>query len=198
MGLRERLAAVFGRRPKAPESPEEKARALFPEEMNDFWYCGEFNNHQKKLMEQGKPWHSGDLDLPCDTFLINPFSNYDEIREGAVLPCIQIERWVGYYQIIRKWRPTSWGDYLPWDDGYHVNLKLDHCERAPEKPVREVKLSTCDIMTNGAGKHMWYCVGVTPGEYCNASWAFKKCPFRVYKRTYNKLQIEKSGTSASK
>ncbi|GAI49782.1 unnamed protein product, partial [marine sediment metagenome] len=91
----------------------------------------EFYNYQYELMKQGKPWSGKEIKLPCETFLVNPFVNYNQIREGAVLPCIRTNGWIGFYLVTDKRRYSSAGsDFASWDDGYGINLKLHHCERA--------------------------------------------------------------------
>lgn len=110
---------------------ERRVRKLFPQRKDDFWYCWEFNEYQHQQMKQEKPWKSSELELPCEVFLVNPFKNYDRIKEGSILPCIKLEGWIGYYQITKHWRYSSAGsDFASWDDGFNVNLKLHHCERA--------------------------------------------------------------------
>lgn len=118
MGLKEFLA-------------ERQARKLFPKKKEGFWYCGEFYEYQYELYQAKKPWKSKELVLPCEKFLINWPQCYNQICEGAILPCIKLDGWIGFYLITKKWRYSSAGsDFASWDDGYEVNLKLNHCERA--------------------------------------------------------------------
>ncbi len=171
---------------------ERKVRKLFPKEKNHFWYCGEWNDYQDELRKQRLPWKSKDIKYPCDTFLVNPFVNYQEIREGAMLPCIQVDGWVGHYLITRKWRPFGSDDFLPWDDGYSLNMVLHHCERAPEESIPEEKVGECTSfwylpkLERRYGKTQFFCVGVTPGDYCPSS--SRTCPFARHKGTYTRMK----------
>ncbi len=119
MGLRELLA-------------ERRARRLFPKKKERFWYCGAFFDYQYELYKKGKPWKRKEIELPCETFLVNPFNDAGgRIPEvGDILPCIKANGWIGYYLVAKKWRYSSAGsDFASWDDGYEINLKLHHCER---------------------------------------------------------------------
>lgn len=121
MGLRELLA-------------ERRARRLFPMRKERFWYCGEIYNYSYELCKAGKPYKTKEMGLPCEKFLINPYSDASgKIPEvGDILPCIRLNGWIGYYEVIKKWRYSSAGsDFASWDDGYEVNLKLHHCKRSP-------------------------------------------------------------------
>ncbi len=107
------------------------AKRHFPKKKKDFWYCGEFNDYQYKRQQQGKPWKTKELELPCDTFLINPFSNAGgKVPDvGDIIPCIKLNGWIGFYEVTDKHNPHTWGDYLPWDDGNQVDLRLHHVRR---------------------------------------------------------------------
>ncbi|MBA7652473.1 hypothetical protein ES703_60307 [subsurface metagenome] len=122
MGLRELVA-------------ERRAKCLFPKKKERFWYCGEFFDYQHGLYQQGKPWKSKEIELPCETFLINLVRDAeDKMPEvGDILPCIKLNGWVGFYEVTKKWRYSSAGsDFASWDDGYEINLKLHHCEKCSE------------------------------------------------------------------
>lgn len=111
---------------------ERRARRLFPKKKERFWYCGEIYDYSYELHKAGKPHKTKEMELPCDKFLINPFSDAGgKIPEvGDVVPCIKLDGWIGYYQVMKKWCYSSAGsDFAGWDDGYEVNLKLHHCER---------------------------------------------------------------------
>ena len=112
---------------------ERRARRLFPKKKERFWYCGEIYDYSYELYKAGKPHKTKEMGLPCEKFLINPFSDAGgKIPEvGDIVPCIKLDGWIGYYQVVKKWRYSSAGsDFAGWDDGYEVNLKLHHCERA--------------------------------------------------------------------
>jgi len=112
---------------------ERRARRLFPKKKEGFWYCGEIYNYSCELHTAGKPYKTKEMGLPCEKFLINPFSDAGgKIPEvGDIVHCIKLDGWIGYYQVVKKWRYSSAGsDFAGWDDGYEVNLKLHHCERA--------------------------------------------------------------------
>ena len=107
-----------------------RARRLFPAKKEAYWYCISFNEYQYSLMKQGLPFKSADIELPCETFLINPFYDHGRITEGAILACMKVDGWVGYYLITKIEGPGSWADLLPWDDGTKADLVLHHVERA--------------------------------------------------------------------
>lgn len=106
-----------------------RVKKLFPKEKRNYWYSGDFHEYQHQLHDQGKPWKSDELELPCETFLVNPFKNHSQIRRGTILPCIRIDGYVGYYEITKSEGPGPWADLLPWDDGCHIDLRFHHCER---------------------------------------------------------------------
>ncbi len=110
---------------------EKHARKLFPDSKKEFWYCYEFYEYQRYLRAQSKPYRSEEIELPCGTLLLNPYRNYSQIREGAILPLMKVGDWTGFYEITRRWMYASPGsDFASWDDGHYVNLKLHHCEKA--------------------------------------------------------------------
>ncbi len=107
-----------------------RARKLIPKEKRDFWYCYEFYNYQYELSRAGKPWKSSELKFPCETLLLEPYRSKREIKTGAILACIKLDGWIGYYEITKVWMYSSPGsDFAGWDDGKYVNLKFHHCER---------------------------------------------------------------------
>lgn len=120
MGLRNYLA-------------ERRARKLFPKKKGKFWYCGAIYDYSYELHRASKPWRTKELELPCETFLINPYSDAGgKIPEvGDIAPCVKLDGWIGYYEVTKRWRYSSAGsDFASWDDGYEVNLRLHHCVRA--------------------------------------------------------------------
>lgn len=104
----------------------------FPKEKEHFWYCGEIYTYANELREQGKPWRSSEMELPCDRFIINPFSDSGGKipKDGDILPCIKVDGWIGFYQVSNRHMYSSAGsDFASWDDGYSVDLKFHHCEK---------------------------------------------------------------------
>lgn len=111
---------------------ERRAKRLFPRVKEDFWYCGAIYMYRHKLYMAGKSHKMGEIELPCEEFLINPYQNAGGKvpREGDIIPCMKVGEWVGCYLVTRKWCPSPLGDFAEWDDGGYVNLRLHHCERA--------------------------------------------------------------------
>lgn len=109
-----------------------KARRLFPKEVKDFWYCGKIYNYRYELYMAGKPHRMEDIELPCERFLINPYINAGgkAPQVGDIIPCVKKDGWIGYYQVVRKYRylGTTSDDFAPWDDGKAIDLKFHHCE----------------------------------------------------------------------
>ena len=98
------------------------ARRLFPSKKDNFWYCGAAFNYE-----------GSSRDLPVNKFILNPYRDTGgKIPEvGDIVPCIKLNGWIGFYKVIKKWRYSSAGsDFAMWDDGYEINLKLHHVERA--------------------------------------------------------------------
>lgn len=107
-----------------------RARKLFPKQKSNFWYCGEFYGYQYQLYQAKKPWKSTEIELPCETFLVNPFQNHGKIKEGSILPCIKLNGWLGFYEVTKSWYYSSPGsDFASWDDGKNINLELHHIEK---------------------------------------------------------------------
>ena len=109
-----------------------KARKLFPKKKENFWYCGRIYAYGCDLHRAGKPHGAKDMGLPCEKFLINPYSDAGGKvpREGDIVPCIKLDGWIGYYLVTKRWMYSSPGsDFAPWDDGHYVNLKFHHCEK---------------------------------------------------------------------
>lgn len=50
---------------------QRRARRLFPKEKKEVWYSWEFWDYQYNERKAGRPWKPEDLNLPCDTFLID-------------------------------------------------------------------------------------------------------------------------------
>lgn len=111
---------------------ERMARRHFPKKKERFWYCGAIYNYSYDLNRAGKPWKTKEMELPCEKFIINPYSDTGGKipRVGDILPCIKIDGWIGFYLVTRKGWYSHYGDFAPWDDGKEVDLKLHHCERA--------------------------------------------------------------------
>ena len=110
-----------------------KTRRRFPRVRKRFWYCGEMITYSSDLYREGKPCRTRDMELPCDRFIVNPYSDSGGKipKVGDILPCIKIDGLIGYYEVLEKRRYSSAGsDFAPWDDGYEIDLKLHHCERA--------------------------------------------------------------------
>lgn len=110
-----------------------KVEKMFPSEKNRFWYCGEIYNYAYELQREGKPWKTREMNLPCDRFIINPYSDAGgKIPEvGDIVPCVKLEGWIGFYKVINKKSYSSPGsDFASWDDGFEVDLKLHHVELA--------------------------------------------------------------------
>ncbi len=109
-----------------------KARSQFPKKKENFWYCGEIHDYKYELMKAGKPHKTKDMGLPCEKFIINPYSDVGGKvpDEGDIIPCIRLNGWIGYYLVVKKWSWSSRGsDFAMWDDGYEVNMKFHHCEK---------------------------------------------------------------------
>ena len=109
-----------------------RAKRLFPKEKKKFWYCGEIYTYSHELLRAGKPHKTSEMGLPCDKFIINPFSDSGGRipKEGDVIPCIKLNGWIGFYLVTHKGSYSSAGsDFAMWDDGYDVDLKFHHCER---------------------------------------------------------------------
>lgn len=112
---------------------ERRARRLFPKKKERFWYCGEIYDYSHELLKAGKPYTTREMELPCDKFIINPYSDTGGKipKVGDIIPCIKSDGWIGFYLVTDKGRYSSAGsDFASWDDGYEINLKLHHCERA--------------------------------------------------------------------
>lgn len=121
---------------KKLSAPKLKALSRLPKKVEDFWYCHEIFDYCYKLHQAGKPWKCNEIELPCETFLINPYADEGgKIPEVSdIIPCIKIGNLVGYYLVTKKWRYASAGsDFAGWDDGYYVNLEFEHYERAKRK-----------------------------------------------------------------
>ena len=52
---------------------QRKVNKLFPKAKPNFWYCGEIYLYSSELRQEGKPWKTSEMGLPCDRFIINPF-----------------------------------------------------------------------------------------------------------------------------
>lgn len=113
-----------------PVPPE--IETLFPREKLHFWYCGEIYNYAYELQQHSKPYKTSEMGLPCERFLINPYSDAGGKvpREGDIIPCIKLEGWIGYYIVTRKGWYSHYGDFATWDDGKEVDLVLHHIEKA--------------------------------------------------------------------
>lgn len=113
---------------------ERQTKRMLPKKKERFWYCGEIYTYSYELMKTGRPWKTRELELPCETFLINPYRDSGgKIPEiGDIIPCIKLDGWIGFYLVTDKERYSSAGsDFASWDDGYEVDLKFHHCEKAP-------------------------------------------------------------------
>ena len=125
---------------KKLSAPELRALRHLPKKKEDFWYCGEIFDYCGKLRDAGKPWKASEVELPCATFLINPFAEQGgKIPQVCdVIPCIKVGNFIGYYLVTKKWRYASAGsDLASWDDGYYVNLELEHYEKVPVKKKKD-------------------------------------------------------------
>lgn len=107
---------------------------LFPKVKKKFWYCGEINDYAYDLMKQGKPWKTSEMNLPCEKFLINPYSDSGGKvpKVGDIIPCIKLYGWIGYYLVTNKGWLSHYGDFALWDDGKAVDLRLHHIEYVGE------------------------------------------------------------------
>jgi len=109
-----------------------RIRRSFPRKKEKFWYCGEIFSYSCDLLKVGKPHKTKEMGLPCEKFLVNPYSGSGGgiPKEGDVIPCIKLDGWIGYYEVIGKERYASAGsDFAGWDDGYEIDLKFHHCEK---------------------------------------------------------------------
>lgn len=115
---------------------QRRVKKLFPKSKRKFWYCGEIYTYSCELQREGKPWRTREMGLPCDRFILNPFSDAGGRipEDGDIVPCIKVDGWIGFYQVSNKYRYSSAGsDFASWDDGYEVDLQLHHIERAAIK-----------------------------------------------------------------
>lgn len=109
-----------------------RVRKLFPKIKEKFWYCGEIYTYSYDLDRAGKPSKTSEMELPCEKFIINPYSDAGGKvpQVGDIIPCIKIDGWIGFYLVTKKDWYSHYGDFAMWDDGKAVDLKLHHCERA--------------------------------------------------------------------
>ena len=115
-----------------------RAKNLFPKAKKKYWYCYEFHDYQYKLMKAKKPWKSSEITLPCEVFVFNPWYTNGRLPEvGDIIPCIQLDGWVGLYEVTKKYKYESaksmWADLASWDDGYNIDLELHHCGKANQE-----------------------------------------------------------------
>ncbi len=107
----------------------QRAKRLFPKEKKKFWYCYEFNEYQYKLFKAGEPYSRREIELPCETFLVDHLSGVPQ--EGMVIPCQKLDGWIAYYRVTKVDMYSSPGsDFASWDDGKIIDLRLVRCERA--------------------------------------------------------------------
>lgn len=106
---------------------QRRARRLFPKEKRRFWYCGELYNYQYELYKAGKSHSARDVQLPCETFLVN---RLETPKKGMVVSCQKLNGWIAYYKVTDVDMYSSPGsDFASWDDGKVIDLRLVRCER---------------------------------------------------------------------
>lgn len=121
------------RRANRPANGNQENQQLFPLEVKDYWYCGDFYDYQFERHKAGLSVKAADMDLPCERFLICQYRDYKgpgsyPKEVGQVIACQKLEGKIAYYEVtaIRK---GSWvSDCLDWDDNTRVDLRLHHIE----------------------------------------------------------------------
>lgn len=111
---------------------EWRARRPFPKGKKDFWYCGEMITYKSELRKKQLPWRIEEMGLPCDRFIINPYSESGGKvpKKGDIIPCIKLNGWIGFYLVTKDGMYSSAGsDFAMWDNGHSIDLEFHHCEK---------------------------------------------------------------------